>query len=417
MIKFLLINLLITFFSGVIWAEKPSIVILAEGQMAQQLQNEAAAVVPSDYKQISDNSLRANLETNSGLDIASLQKAAKKLKLTGLLLLKSKPTKRGLRVRVLMFDTVRDKQVYQADVILTATGKRRREEFDFRPLGSNFENAFTNLNRSLKEQEISAPPNGENASESTESWLVLHLGFELGGRNFSYNQPLSNNLRPYEVVGASLVGLGAEFFPMRITNAGGFLTGVGFNIDFSRSFGLDSSVEGDEQTFSTNWSHLVFGLQWHVITNDTIDAAFVLGYGAETFAFKFTRNLSESDQAPSASALITEVPEVDYRFVHLGITSRIKFSQVHAIAGFHYRHLLQTGRVGDVYFPNSTAGAVDGHLGLAMALPFINNFETRLVLNYSRSFYDLRPKPGDAYVAGGALDQLVRLHFGVAYYL
>jgi hypothetical protein len=42
-------------------------------------------------------------------------------------------------------------------------------------------------------------------------------------------------------------------------------------------------------------------------------------------------------------------------------------------------------------------------------------FEARLWLDYARWFYDMNPEPGDAYVAGGALDEMLTVLVGVAY--
>jgi hypothetical protein len=59
-------------------------------------------------------------------------------------------------------------------------------------------------------------------------------------------------------------------------------------------------------------------------------------------------------------------------------------------------------------FPRGRGGIVDGRLGVAV--PFGGVVEGRLWLDHTRAFFDLRPVPGDAYVAGGAVDSYSTVH-------
>jgi hypothetical protein len=60
--------------------------------------------------------------------------------------------------------------------------------------------------------------------------------------------------------------------------------------------------------------------------------------------------------------------------------------------------LAQTG-----YFPHATAGGVDAQIGPAVALS--DFFELRLNGEYRRYFFSMNPRPGEAHIAGGALDE------------
>jgi hypothetical protein len=57
-------------------------------------------------------------------------------------------------------------------------------------------------------------------------------------------------------------------------------------------------------------------------------------------------------------------------------------------------------------FRDTTFGAVE--FGGGLAVPIVRVFEFRATADYMRVFYSFHPTPGDAYVAGGALDQFVR---------
>ena len=73
---------------------------------------------------------------------------------------------------------------------------------------------------------------------------------------------------------------------------------------------------------------------------------------------------------------------------------------------------LDAGAVHD-RFRGATVGGVDATLGLA--LPFARAFEGRLGATYTRYFYTFHPTPGDAFVAGGALDEFFGITLGGAY--
>ena len=45
----------------------------------------------------------------------------------------------------------------------------------------------------------------------------------------------------------------------------------------------------------------------------------------------------------------------------------------------------------------------------------VSGLEGRIVFDYERYFYAFQPIPGDAYVAGGALDQFFGVRLAVAY--
>ena len=63
--------------------------------------------------------------------------------------------------------------------------------------------------------------------------------------------------------------------------------------------------------------------------------------------------------------------------------------------------------------PGATVGGVDATLGIA--LPFARAFEGRLSATYTRYFYTFHPIPGDAFVAGGALDEFFGITLGGVY--
>jgi hypothetical protein len=61
-------------------------------------------------------------------------------------------------------------------------------------------------------------------------------------------------------------------------------------------------------------------------------------------------------------------------------------------------------------------GGIDAALGAALPLGS-GGFELQGLLRYFRYFYAMNPEPGDALVAGGALDQFFTFQVGAAYAL
>jgi hypothetical protein len=65
------------------------------------------------------------------------------------------------------------------------------------------------------------------------------------------------------------------------------------------------------------------------------------------------------------------------------------------------------------HFPHATVGGMDVGAGVRVSLP--RNFALSLSGQYQRYFYDLRPQPGDPYIAGGALDEFAVGELALAY--
>ena len=63
-------------------------------------------------------------------------------------------------------------------------------------------------------------------------------------------------------------------------------------------------------------------------------------------------------------------------------------------------------------FPHATSAGVDGTLNAAYA--FLPWLEARADANYTRIFSSAKPERGDAYIAGGALDEYFIFRGGIA---
>ena len=244
-----------------------------------------------------------------------------------------------------------------------------------------------------------APPGRQHGEVST-AIVVANLAFELGGRRFDYKDQLSPNTSSYSVLGVPMPSVGIEIYP-----AGGttipFVRDLGLTMSFAHAFGISSATD-DGTTVGTGWTHLAGGLRARFRPGSVKGPMIGVDGGIDYLQFNF-----------DASGPITgSVPSVTYASLRGGVDARIPFWRMALLLDFGYDGALSAG---DVYnrFKGSSVGGVDLGVGLSLALGA--GFELRLRGHYTRYFYKFHPTVGDAYVAGGALDEFLGFGLGVAY--
>jgi hypothetical protein len=245
----------------------------------------------------------------------------------------------------------------------------------------------------------------ESATKSAPSvGYTLRAGVEVGARWFAYSDPLviATNLRPYDVTGVPLLTFGGELRPLVWSHVP-VLDQVGLNFDYAFAPTLDSSTNGGDDV-RTSWDHGDLALHVPVRLGKHARAPQIgatIGYGWIGFSF--------TAQQPLAS----EIPTVTYRFVRIGLAGEIPLNNRLSItAAFDYLGPLSGGAVYD-RFRDTTINGIDAKLGIGLEIAA----GTRIVLmlDYTRFFSTFIPVPGDAYVAGGALDQFGSVKIGIEY--
>ena len=234
--------------------------------------------------------------------------------------------------------------------------------------------------------------------------FVAGLAFEMGGRRFEYSDPLegSTNLRPYDVFGAPLAVVHGELYPLAGTSAP-IARDLGLTVSFAHAFGLSSSTSGGDP-IGTNYNRFNAGLRLRIRTGDAGSPVLGVsgGFGLVSFTF--------DDPPPD---IADSLPGVSYAVLRGGIDGRVPLGSVLALtAGFDYLGALSAG---DVYnrFTGPSIGGIAARAGFAVTVT--EGIEMRLGAEYTRFFYAFEPEVGDAYVAGGALDELLALSLGAAY--
>ena len=231
--------------------------------------------------------------------------------------------------------------------------------------------------------------------------LVASVAFEIGGRRFAYSDPITSNTRDYDVFGAPMPALGLEVYPAAGTKIP-FVRDLGLTGSFSRAFGISSATKSGTK-LDTTWMRFGGGLRARFRPGSTDGPVIGVNGGINFTSFSF--------EAPGTT-LADSAPDVSYASLRGGIDARIPFWRMALLLDAGYDGALSAGKVHE-RFTGATVGGLDFGAGLAILIAA--GFEARLTAHYTRYFYTFDPVPGDAYVAGGALDEFLGLGIGVAY--
>lgn len=230
----------------------------------------------------------------------------------------------------------------------------------------------------------------------------LGVHFELGGRHTEFTDPVTQNIRPYDVLGVPMIAVSGAVYPAARTSIP-VLKDLGITGRFAYALGLTSSTKSGKEGIDTSWLRFRAGLKWRIVPGT--EKGPVLGltgdFGMDAFSFG------------DAGALAGSVPAVEYTYLRAGGEVRLPLGSLFAFEiGGGYRGLLGVGEMGQ-RFSKGSALAFDAFAGFAAVCPA--GFEIRLSGDYTRVFYAFQPTPGDAYVAGGAVDEMLGARLGLVY--
>jgi len=244
------------------------------------------------------------------------------------------------------------------------------------------------------------PPGGRQRGQVNTAIVVANVAFEIGGRRFDYKDALSPNTSSYGVFGVPVPSVGIEVYPAAGTTIP-IVRDLGLTMRFAHAFGI-SSVTDDGTSVSTGWTRIGGGLRARFHPGSPTGPMIGVSGGIDYLQFNF-----------DASGAITDsLPAVTYASLRAGIDGRIPFWKMALLLDVGYDGPLSAGPVYD-RFRDSSVGGVD--LGVGLALVLGSGFELRMRGHYTRYFYKFHPVLGDAYVAGGALDEFLGVGLGVAY--
>ena len=108
------------------------------------------------------------------------------------------------------------------------------------------------------------------------------------------------------------------------------------------------------------------------------------------------------------------IPDLALQGVSAGLAGRVNLGARWAVtARASYLAVLSAGDARRVYFPRETLAGIVVAAGFVVRLPA--SLEARVEVEYRRIFTSMHPEVGDAFVAGGALDQFLAVRLGIAF--
>ncbi len=226
---------------------------------------------------------------------------------------------------------------------------------------------------------------------------VLSAGGGTGARFFTYHDGLTPELRNYQLPASPNLVLTGELYPLARLSVP-VLRGLGVAGGITHAVGVSSKTSTGESV-STTWTRAEGDLRLRLgFAGDDAEGARVLlvvrgGVLMERFGFS------------GDASLLPWLPDVSYLLWRAGVNGRFRVGPVALLVGFSYLPAIAGGTLASRFRETSFAGI---ELEGGIAVPIVPIFELRASTAYTRLFYAFDPTPGDLYVAGGALDQLVR---------
>ena len=256
------------------------------------------------------------------------------------------------------------------------------------------------------EVDLEGEGEGEQPTGRAVPFVAVAAGVELGGRRFRFQNPQEGNLRPYDAGGVPMLRFSAELAPLAFSTSKA-ASGWTLSAAYAHSTPLDSTAtinqgQSNETSVSvpTTWSELDLGLgyRYRFGTADASYVGLVGGYGIHTFTFEFDA---------TNDTLENQIPDVQYKFISLGLEGRFAFAgRFAALLSGGTRLVNATGNIGDNF---QKTDVLAFGMGAGLAAGITRTIEGRLVGRFDQYSHTFTPKDEMAIVADGGTDR----YFGV----
>lgn len=241
--------------------------------------------------------------------------------------------------------------------------------------------SFWRTDEDEQESQLVAHADSAPRAPGETPWLRLDAGARLFTRRFRYTDDLFHTLPTYQLPAGPSAVVDAEVFPW--DNVGFAATG---------EWGFVIASASPVASYTTKTASYGGELKAR-LTLGRLEPFASAGYAWHDFVI----------QNP-AGAPPPGVPGVTYSGPRAELGARWGFSPrlwLDALGGYQY--LLSAGEIGSAaYFPRQRSGGVDASVGVSVK---VASAVVRASAEYRRYFFTLNPQPGDALVAGGALDE------------
>jgi hypothetical protein len=230
--------------------------------------------------------------------------------------------------------------------------------------------------------------------------LELTAGPRAIHRSFDFNDPLSAhqpgvrapNGYQLRIAPAPFIDLG--FYPGAFATRG---AGASFGIiaRYERIVATQTE-DANNQMVDTLAQQFEVGLRGRMPVAEH-EVGLTASYGKHTF------HASPNDPGP---ALGSQVPNVDYTFAGVDLDGRLRLAPVELGAHVGTRFVMKTGDLASVWFSTTKTTSIEAGISVAVKLtPIFSVVAGGDIMRYA---FDFNPvNPGNAVVAGGAVDQYI----------
>jgi hypothetical protein len=249
----------------------------------------------------------------------------------------------------------------------------------------------------------SAEPNddGEGPARAAASKAFIEVG--VGGRVFSRSMSFTDNFSQvpaYRLEHATAVTVDMAFHPFALADAtrNTRLAGLGVTGNVSYALGISTEVTGSSGRAHTDVHGYEAGLRYRAQLG-IVELSPRAAYLTETFAAN-VGGLS---------------PDVNYHVVRAGLGLRLPIARQASLrASADYLDVLSTGRLsGQDRFPRAVTRGMDVTVGGGYVLS--DSVEAWASVGLRRYGFDMKSRPGDNLIAGGAVDEYVSITMGLTY--
>lgn len=239
----------------------------------------------------------------------------------------------------------------------------------------------------------------------TVPFVAVGGGFELGGRQFRYQNPTMGNLRPYDAGAVPIVRLSFELAPLAFSKST-FVNGWTVYGGYARATPLESTAEVDmmDVAVPTTWSELDVGVGYKYRFGSGSHIGPQVGYGIHSFTFSYN---AESEE------LAGTIPDVEYKFVWVGLDGRYGIGRYAILANGGTRLVSKTGDIG-TRFKKSDVVAFGANIGMAATIT--KRIEARAVIRFDQYTHTFTPQTVDPeFVADGGTDRFFGLNLSAVF--
>ncbi len=222
------------------------------------------------------------------------------------------------------------------------------------------------------------------------------IGFGSPYRSLAYSDAISSSLGDYQLGGAPMLDLAAEYYPGRHFTQG-WASWLGLDMAGQMAFAT-STTDRNGNKYKSRYDAYRIGLKGRIPVGRHFLHAFS-GYSVSQLSIK-----SET------SGIQPPTPNVDYRMIRSGAGAEFALTDSFALGtDFAWLYILSVGEIAQ-WFPRTTAGGLELSMNATYAIS--PRFFARATAVYQRTFFDFHSRPSDERVAGGATDQVLRMSVG-----